>query len=126
MAKLTKGSIEGIQFQLNPTTIQEKGGGAVWNEIISPGLQNPIKQYSYGNSKELSFELYLNDKFSGYDVGAMYKNLNTLKQSRSPVTFRYGVYTGKYIIKELSMNIDRMNSSLTPNEIKAQIILAEF
>lgn len=125
MAKLTKGSIEGVAFQLNPSTIQEKGG-AVWSEIISPGLDNPIKQYSYGSSNELSFELYLNNKFSDYNVGSMYQNLNKFKRLRTPVTFRYGVYTGRYVIKELTMNIDRMNSSLDPTEIKAQIVLAKF
>lgn len=125
MASRTKGSIEGIPFQLNPSTIQEKGG-AVWSEIVSPGLDNPIKQYSYGSSNELSFEIYLNDKFSNYDVTAMYNNLNKLKRGSTPVTFRYGIYTGKYVIKEISLGVDRMNSSLNPTEIRAQVVLAKF
>lgn len=125
MAKLTKGAIEDVTFQLNPTTIQEKGG-AVWSEIVSPGLDNPIKQYSYGSSDELTFELYLNDKFSNYNVKSAYDKLKVLKRGRKPITFKYGMYTGKYIIKELSMSIDRVTSSLNPNEIKAQIVLSRF
>ena len=125
MAVLTKASIEGIAFQLNPTSIQLKGG-AVWSEIVSPGLDNPIKQYSYGSSEEITFEMYLNEKFSNYNVASMYDNLNKFKRLRVPVMFKYGVFTGRYVIKELSMTISSVTKYIKPNEITAQITMAKL
>lgn len=124
MAVLSKASIEDVAFQLNPNTIQQKGG-AVWSEIVSPGLTNPIKQYSYGSSEEISFELYLNNSFSTYDVGSMYSNLNKFKVLKESVMFKYGIFTGRYIIKELSMTISRVDKHINPTEITAQITLAK-
>lgn len=125
MAVLTKASIDDIAFQLNPTTIQLKGG-AVWSEIVSPGLENPIKQYSYGSSEEITFEAYLNNKFSDYNVSSMYESLVKFKKSREPVMFKYGAFTGRYIIKEIGLTISSVDKYIKPNEITAQITMAQL
>lgn len=97
--KVTKARLGGKAFQYNPNTYNDKTS-ITFNEIKTPGISYPILVYGGGNTRNLSFEIYLNDKMEKGITESFIRHLRAFIPSEAkqgyqfkapkPITFAFG------------------------------------
>ena len=60
--KLTKGKLGGKPFQFNPDAFHDSIG-VTYNQITTAGISYPLLSYGGGAQRQISFTLYLCDRF---------------------------------------------------------------
>ena len=111
-----------LTFQFNPTSIPY-GRSAKFSSIESPGMSYPLTQYTGGEVREFSFEVfYYDNPFSG-KINKARKFLNGLlppeknkNNFTKPPTFTlaYGYFVKTFVLKSLEVNDDWLNEDGQP------------
>lgn len=118
---------ERMTFQFNPTTVPY-GRGANYTSIESAGMSYPLTQYSGGQAREFSFEVFYYDRpFTG-KINEARKFLevllppekNTASFTKPPTfTFAYGYFVKNYVL----LNLDVLDEWL---DEKGQPLMTTF
>lgn len=113
---------EKITFQFNPTSVPYSRS-ANFAEIVSPGMSYPLTQYTNGAAREFSVEIFMYDKPYSGKIDRMRRfiekllppeyNTNTF-QKPSTVTFAYGYFVKKCVVKSLDVNDDWLDKNGRP------------
>lgn len=117
LKNLSSGSI--MKFQFNPETFSYSRGVS-FSEIISPGMAYPRTQYTHGNAKTFSIDLFFFDK---PHTGLIEKKIafieklvppesNPSKMKKPPsVLVCYGSFIQKCVVENYGVTIEEMNES---------------
>lgn len=119
-----KNNVTGVitNFQYNPEMLQYSRG-VTYNEIISPGIQYPLQQYGYGNTRSFSVTLFFYDKpYTGLIIDKMKEigrflppETNTKGYTRPPsMTFVFGYFIRQCVLEDLDITIDEMDEQGNP------------
>ena len=109
-------------FQFNPESMPYSRG-ANFTTIESPGMSYPLTQYVGGQVREFSFEVFYYDKpYSGkintarkFLEGLLPPEKNTSSFKKPPTfTLAYGYFVKKYVLTNLEVNDEWMNSNGQP------------
>lgn len=109
-------------FQFNPTSMPY-GRSANYSDITSPGMSYPITQYTGGNVREFSFEVfyYDNPHTGKIDTARQFlekllpPETNTSSFTKPPVfTLAYGYFVRKYVLVSLDVNDEWLNEDGKP------------
>lgn len=91
-------------------------------DISSPGMAYPLTQFTGGNAREVSLELFWYDP-SGNAITSARNFFNALLPPESndsnfkkppSFTFAYGYFSRTYVLKDFTVNDERLSSSGTP------------
>lgn len=113
---------EKLTFQFNPTTIPYSRG-ANYSSIDSPGMSYPLTQYTGGNVREFSFEVFYYDKPYTGKIDRARKFLEDLlppeintKDFTKPPTFTlaYGYFVRTLVLLQLDIEDSWMDSDGHP------------
>ena len=109
-------------FQFNPESIPYSRG-ANYTSIESPGMSYPLTQYTGGQAREFSFDVFYYDRpFSGRINTARKflegllppeKNKSSFKKPPS-FTFAYGYFVRKYVLLNLDVHDEMMDEDGQP------------
>lgn len=111
-----------LTFQFNPTSIPYSRG-ANYSSIESPGMSYPLTQYTGGQAREFEFEVFYYDKpYTGkintarkFLLGLLPPENNKKSFKRPPsFTFAYGYFVRKYVLTNLKINDEVLNSDGQP------------
>jgi hypothetical protein len=118
---LVKGRLGEIKFQFNPTEDTDDGG-YTWNEIDSPGMSKPLFQAGSGKPREITFDLYFNQKYStNYGVKRALNLLIEYRNSTKSYVFTYGTFVGRVLIYGATIKITSRDYKLNPTEATASV-----
>ena len=101
-----------LKFQFNPTSIPY-GRSANFTSIAGAGMSYPLTQYSGGNAREFSFEVFYYDNPYTGKIKKAQKFLEALlppeknkKSFKKPPTFTlaYGYFVRTYVLVSLNVN----------------------
>lgn len=101
-----------MTFQFNPTSMPYSRS-ANYVDMTSPGRSYPKTQYTSGNAREFSFEVFYYDKPCTGKIKEALKFLeellppekNTASFTRPPsFTLAYGYFVKNYVLKQLDVN----------------------
>lgn len=107
-----------LTFQFNPTSMPY-GRSANYTDIAGAGMSYPLTQYSSGNAREFSFDVFYYDKPYTGKIKSALKFLNDLlppeknKASfkRPPsFTLAYGYFVKNYVLKQLDVYDEELDS----------------
>ncbi len=113
---------EKLITQFNPTSIPY-GRSANYSEISSPGMSYPLTQYSGGNAREFSVELFYYDNPYSGKIDKARKFLENLLPPeenknafvRPPAfTFAYGYFVKTLVLLDLQITDDWLDSDGHP------------
>lgn len=113
---------EKLTFQFNPTSIPY-GRGANYSTIDSPGMSYPLTQYTGGQVREFSFEVFYYDKpYSGkinkarkFLEGLIPPEENTKNFTKPPTfTFAYGYFVKTLVLTYLDVNDEWLDEDGQP------------
>lgn len=109
---------EKLVFQFNPTSMPY-GRSANYTEIKSAGMSYPLTQYTGGNAREFSFDVFYYDRpYTGKIKKALKfleallppeKNTASFKKPPS-FTLAYGYFVKNYVLTQLNVNDEYLNS----------------
>lgn len=111
-----------MNFQFNPTTVPYSRS-ANYASIESPGMSYPLTQYTGGNAREFSFDVFYYDYPYSGKINKARKFLesllppekNTSKFTKPPTfTFAYGYFVRRYVLLQLDVLDEWMNSDGKP------------
>jgi len=111
-----------LTFQFNPTSVPYSRS-ANYSSIDSPGMSYPLTQYTGGNAREFSFEVFYYDKpFSGkintarrFLESLLPPEYNTASFRKPPVfTFAYGYFVKRLVLTQLDVNDEWMDADGQP------------
>jgi hypothetical protein len=77
---ITKASLGGMKFLYNPNTIQDVDS-ITYNDLRTAGISYPVLVYGGGESRVISFDVYLNDKV---EAGITKKFITNLEKYLPP------------------------------------------
>lgn len=113
---------DNLTFQFNPTSITYSRS-ANYSTIDSPGMSYPLTQYTGGNVREFSFEVFYYDKpYSGM-IDKARKFLEDLlppewndKDFSCPPSFTlaYGYFVKRLVLTKLDVNDEWLNEDGLP------------
>lgn len=113
---------EKMVFQYNPEKVPYSRS-ARYSDITAPGMSYPLTQYSGGEAREFSFELFMYDNpYSGKIDSArqfleelLPPEYNTESFTKPPTfTFAYGYFVKKCVLQQLQVNDEWMDESGSP------------
>lgn len=111
-----------LTFQFNPTSVPYSRS-ANYTSIESPGMSYPLTQYTGGNAREFSFEVFYYDKpYSGkintarrFLESLLPPEYNTAQFRKPPVfTFAYGYFVKRLVLTQLDVNDEWMDADGQP------------
>lgn len=111
-----------LTFQFNPTSIPY-GRGANYSTIDSPGMSYPLTQYTGGQVREFSFEVfYYDNPYSGkintarkFLEGLLPPEKNTSSFTKPPTfTFAYGYFVRTLVLLHLDVNDEWLDENGQP------------
>ena len=109
-------------FQFNPTSVPYERS-AKFSQIDSPGMSYPLTQYTGGEAREFTVELFMYDKPYSGKIDTARKFLEALLPpeynksgfKRPPTcTFAYGYFVKTCVLKKLKVSDDWLNSNGKP------------
>lgn len=113
---------EKLVFQFNPTSVPY-GRGANYSSVESPGMSYPNTQYSGGQVREFTVELFYYDKPYSGKINTARKFLENLlppetnkKDFVKPptFTFAYGYFVRTLVLLRLDVNDEWLNEDGQP------------
>lgn len=113
---------ENLTFQFNPSSIPYSRS-ANYATIDSPGMSYPITQYTGGNAREFSFDVFYYDKPYSGNIHKARKFLeellppewNDMNFSRPPsFTLAYGYFVKRLVLLKLDVNDEWLNEDGQP------------
>ncbi|MMZ51281.1 hypothetical protein D1872_130160 [compost metagenome] len=122
--RLTKGSLGGKPFQFNPEAFHDTIN-VTYNVLTPAGISYPLLSYAGGEQREISFTLYLNDRFErgitkSY-IGHLNKFIpkaNTKGSNRflapKPIKFVYGWFVKECYITGMDTDYTEFSPTLEP------------
>lgn len=111
-----------LAFQFNPTQVPYSRS-ANYSTIDSPGMSYPLTQYTGGNVREFSIEVFYYDyPYSGkintarrFLEGLLPPERNTSGFTKPPTfTFAYGYFVKVLVLKELEVKDEWLNENGQP------------
>ncbi len=111
-----------LTFQFNPTTVPYSRS-AKYSTIDSPGMSYPLTQYSGGNVREFSFEVFYYDKPYTGKINVARRFLESLlppetnsdAYSKPPsFTFAYGYFVKTLVLLQLDVLDEWLNENGQP------------
>ena len=111
-----------LVFQFNPTSVPYSRS-ANYTTIDSPGMSYPLTQYTGGNVREFSIELFYYDRPYSGKINTARKFLESLLPpeknmasfTKPPTfTFAYGYFVRTLVLTELEVNDEWMNENGQP------------
>ena len=111
-------------FQFNPTTL-EYSRGASYADISAPGMPYPDTQFIKGNARSFSVPLFF---FDNPSTGVIEDYISFFGDFLPPetydkgytrppeMTFCYGYFIRKCVLEDLSIVIERMDSTGSPTQ----------
>lgn len=127
--KITKAKLGGKSFQYNPNTYSDKTS-TTFNEIKTPGISYPILAYGGGNTRNITFEIYLNDKMEKGVTESFIRHIRAYIpveakkgyqfKAPKPITFAFGQLVKDCWLVDLEVtptafapNLDRIEATIT-------------
>jgi hypothetical protein len=128
-SSITKGKLGGMDFMYNPTDIADSQS-VTWSELSIPGASYPYMRFSGGNTRVLTFSIYLNDKVSSGITNKFIKNLEkylpskgTMFKTPATIRFAFGAFVADCKLASLDKSITKFSNSLVPIEATLTVTL---
>lgn len=126
---ITKGKLGGMNFMYNPTSISDTQS-ATYSELATPGMSYPEYIYSGGNSRVITFSIYLNDKVESGVTQRFINHLQTYLPNRniyfskpSDIRFAFGLFVVDCKLESLQVDITKYSPTLVPIEATLTVSL---
>ena len=121
---------EVIYVMFNPETYSFNKSNS-FNEIAIPGLDSPIIQYSKGNTRTLSLDLFFDSYEKSEDVRIYTKKIEQLlytDDTKAPPVciFTWGSFTFKCVVESVNSKYEMFLSSGVPVRANLSISLKEY
>lgn len=131
-SKITKAKLGGRSFLYNPSSFQDNTS-ITYNEIKVPGMTYPIFGYGGGNSRTITFDIYLNDKVEAGITQSFISHLRNFipperkvgYQFKAPkmISFAFGWYVKDCWLKDININYSAFSPQLDPIEATVTVTL---
>lgn len=132
-SKITKGKLAGMDFLYNPSAFQDSQS-VTYNELKTAGISYPIPTYGGGNQRNVTFDIYLNDRVqSGITKVFINKLSSHLPKARKkgyqfqppePLIFAFGWYVKECLLADMQIEYTAFSPELRPIEAKVTVTLA--
>ena len=130
--KVTKAKLGGKSFLYNPPTLRDSQGMTM-NEIATPGISYPILGYGRGNTRTISFDIYLTDKKQAGITKSFITHLEQFLpppkkqgyQFKAPkqITFAYGFLVKDCWLVQMDVEYTAFSPQLEPIEANVSVTL---
>lgn len=120
-------------FQFNPTSIPYSRS-ATFSSIEAPGMSYPLTQYTGGNAREFSFEVFYYDyPYSGkintarnFLESLLPPEYNTPTFTKPPTfTLAYGYFVKTLVLEDLEVNDERMDENGMPIQTRFKLTVRQ-
>lgn len=122
--KITKGKLDNLTFQVNPTTMKFKGG-AKWINVDSPSRYSPFWQAGCDLPEVITFDLYFNEWILGKKVNGeqFVAELERMRNQHFAVKFIWGKRVYDVLVTNYEMEAESFNPDLTIREATVSLEL---
>ena len=130
--KITKGTFGGKKFLYNPTSFKDNTS-INYNEVQTCGMSYPAFVYGGGQSRVLTFEIYLNDQVEKGITRSFISHLRTFLpperksgyQFKAPKTlvFSFGWFVKECRLQSVDIDYTAYSPQLQPIEATATVTL---
>jgi hypothetical protein len=129
---VTKASLGGMKFLYNPNAITDTES-IIYNDLKTAGISYPIQVYGGGDTRIISFDVFLSDKVQAGITKKFIQNLEKYLPPRnknsytfktpSSIRFAYGWLVVDCYLYSLQKNITAFSPSLEPIEATLNVSL---
>lgn len=131
--KVTKAKLGGKSFLYNPSSFHDSIS-VTYNDLKTAGISYPIMVYGGGERRQITFEIYLNDKVEEGITKSFISHLHSFLpparkkgyQFVSPkqIQFAFGWFVKDCYLTNMEIDYLAFSPSLQPIEASVQITLA--
>lgn len=131
--KPVKAKLGGLEFLYNPTSFHDSHT-VTYNDLKTAGISYPIMTYGGGERRNITFEVYLNDKVKPGITKKFIEHLQSYLPparkegyqfvSPKPITFAFGWFVKDCYLTNLEIDYTAFSPDLQPIEATVQITLA--
>lgn len=131
--KITKGKIGGKSFLYNPSSFNDSIS-VTYNDLKTAGISYPIHVYGGGERRNITFDIYLNDKVEPGITRSFMSHLHSFKpperkkgyQFHSPkiCTFAFGWFVKDCYLTNMEIQYSAFSPELQPIEATVTVTLS--
>lgn len=130
--KITKATLGGVEFVYNPTEFTDEIG-IEYTEVKTCGMSYPVPVYSGGTSRNITFDIYLNDAIKEGITRKFISHLHRYKplerksgyQFKAPpsLIFSFGWFVKECRLTNMTINYTKFSPELQPIEATVSVTL---